>query len=142
MAVKCTGNDLKMVVRIIKGDLRIGAGAKHILEGLHPDAYEAFNSTRNITSVLDKLLELRKSGNPGGTLEVGIRLMNPVQPMLAQACKSVDMAFNKCPNGMFSEIKYDGERVQVHKRGDEFKYFSRSLKPVLPHKVEHFKVLQ
>ena len=45
------------------------------------------------------------------------------------------MAFKKCPNGMYSELKYDGERVQLHKRGDEFKYYSRSLKPVLPHKV-------
>lgn len=43
----------------------------------------------------------------------------------------------KCPNGMYSEIKYDGERVQVHKHGDHFSYFSRSLKPVLPHKVRH-----
>lgn len=41
----------------------------------------------------------------------------------------------KCPNGMYAEIKYDGERVQVHKKGDHFCYFSRSLKPVLPHKV-------
>ena len=65
--------------------------------------------------------------------------MTPVQPMLAQACKSVDMAFEKCPNGMYSEIKYDGERVQLHKNNSEFKYFSRSLKPVLPHKVLHFK---
>jgi len=42
----------------------------------------------------------------------------------------------KCPNGMLSEVKYDGERVQVHKSGNDFRYFSRSLKPVLPHKVE------
>ena len=40
---------------------------------------------------------------------------------------------------MFSEIKYDGERVQLHKNGNEYKYFSRSLKPVLPHKVSLFK---
>ena len=65
--------------------------------------------------------------------------MTPVAPMLALACKSVDKAFEKCPNGMFSEIKYDGERVQLHKEGSEFKFFSRSLKPVLPHKVSHFK---
>lgn len=45
----------------------------------------------------------------------------------------------KCPNGMYSEIKYDGERVQVHKQGDSFKYFSRALKPVMAHKVNHFK---
>jgi len=59
--------------------------------------------------------------------------------MLAEACKSIEHAMKKCPNGMFSEIKYDGERVQVHKKGDHFSYFSRSLKPVLPHKVAHFK---
>ena len=53
----------------------------------------------------------------------------------AEACKSIEMAMKKCPNGMYSEIKYDGERVQVHKNGDNFSYFSRSLKPVLPHKV-------
>ena len=54
--------------------------------------------------------------------------MQPVQPMLAQACKSIDMAFQKCPNGMYSEIKYDGERVQLHKQGKEFKYFSTLYK--------------
>lgn len=36
---------------------------------------------------------------------------------------------------MYSEIKYDGERVQLHKQGDKFQFYSRSLKPVMPHKV-------
>ena len=89
--------------------------------------------------MVTKIIELRENGTPNGPLDVGATLMTPVQPMLAMACKSVDMAFEKCPNGMYSEIKYDGERVQLHKNGDEFKYFSRSLKPVLPHKVSHFK---
>lgn len=48
--------------------------------------------------------------------------MCPVSPMLAEACKSVERAIDKYPKGMYSEIKYDGERVQLHKRGDEFKY--------------------
>ena len=30
------------------------AGAKHILDGVHPDAYEAFNSSRNIEAVVAK----------------------------------------------------------------------------------------
>ena len=37
--------------------------------------------------------------------------------------------------GMYSEIKYDGERVQLHKQGSQYHFFSRSLKPVMPHKV-------
>lgn len=53
----------------------------------------------------------------------------------AEACRSVDQAMKKCPNGFYAEIKYDGERVQLHKKGHNFQYFSRSLKPVLPHKV-------
>ena len=39
---------------------------------------------------------------------------------------------------MYSEIKYDGERVQLHKSGEKFEFYSRSLKPVLPHKVKMF----
>lgn len=138
VTMKCTLNDLKMFIRIMKGDLRIQAGSKHILDGVHNDAYESFNTTRNIVAVIDKVLEVKASSNPKASLNLGASLMQPVQPMLAQACKSIDMAFQKCPNGMYSEIKYDGERVQLHKQGKEFKYFSRSLKPVMPHKVKHF----
>ena len=36
---------------------------------------------------------------------------------------------------MLAEIKYDGERVQVHKNGSSFLFFSRSLKPVKDDKV-------
>ena len=31
----------------------------------------------------------------------------------AEACKSTVAAMKKCPNGIYAEIKYDGERVQV-----------------------------
>ena len=47
--------------------------------------------------------------------------MTPISPMLANACNSVDVAFKKSPHGLYSEIKYDGERVQIHKQGNEFK---------------------
>ena len=83
MAKQCTGNDLKMVIRLIKADLKIQAGAKHILDGLHKDAYEAFNSSRNLPKVLDRVEELREKGKPDGALDVGVTLMHPVQPMLA-----------------------------------------------------------
>ena len=109
------------------------------MDALHNDAHDAFNSSRNIEAVIDQILQLRESGNPKGQLVVGATVGQPVQPMLAAPCKSIDMAFNKLPNGVYSEIKYDGERVQLHKVGNKFSYFSRSLKPVLPHKVKHFK---
>ena len=138
VAKRCTANDLKIFVRLIKADLRINAGAKHILDGIHPDAYEAFQATRDLEDVLERVQNQRAAGRTG-SLEIGISLMTPVLPMLAEPCKSVEYAMRKCPNGMLAEIKYDGERVQLHKQGDTFAYFSRSLKPVLPHKVKQFK---
>lgn len=140
---KCTLQDMRTLVRLIKGDLRINAGPKHILEGVHPDAYSVFQTARDLDMVIDRVLSqssgVKHKDSVQKTVHAKLTVMTPILPMLAEACKSVEMAMKKCPNGMFSEIKYDGERVQVHKKGREFKYFSRALKPVLPHKVSHFK---
>lgn len=135
IAKRCTANDLQIFIRLIKHDLRINAGAKPILDAIHPTAYEAFQSSRNLKNIVNDVLK----NKGGGALTVQASLMTPVLPMLAMACKSVTQAFDKCPNGFFVEIKYDGERVQVHKKGSEFSYFSRSLKPVMAHKISHFK---
>lgn len=143
---KCTANDLKMLLRLIKHDLRINAGAKHILGAIHQDAYEAFQTSRDIKAVVKNALKTKttcgsksKQAKSGKGMKICIKMMTPVLPMLAQPCKSVQMALEKCPNGIFSEIKYDGERIQLHKSGNTFKYFNRSLKPTLAHKVNHFK---
>ncbi|KAI5931505.1 DNA ligase 3 [Manis javanica] len=143
IASRCTANDLKCIIRLIKHDLKMNSGAKHVLDALDPNAYEAFKASRDLQDVVERVLrneqEVEKEPGRRRALSVQAALMTPVQPMLAEACKSIEYAMKKCPNGMFSEIKYDGERVQVHKNGDHFSYFSRSLKPVLPHKVAHFK---
>lgn len=134
VAKKCTSNDLKMFVRLISKDLRIKAGPKHILQALHADAFEAFQATRNLEDILYRAVH-----DPNSLKDVGVQTLTPVKPMLAQACSSAEEAVKKCPNGMLIEIKYDGERVQLHKKGNEFTYFSRSLKPVMPYKVAHLK---
>ncbi|XP_069767007.1 DNA ligase 3 isoform X2 [Narcine bancroftii] len=143
IASKCTANDLKCIIRLIKHDLRMNSGAKHVLDALDPNAYDAFKASRNLRDVVDRVLQNQQEsgGVPGmkKTLSIKANLLTPIQPMLAEACKSIEYAMRKCPNGMYAEIKYDGERVQVHKNGDTFQYYSRSLKPVLPHKVAHFK---
>ncbi|TRY62399.1 hypothetical protein DNTS_031814 [Danionella cerebrum] len=143
IAKKCTGNDLKCYIRLVKHDLKINSGAKHVLDAVDPNAYDAFKASRNLGDVIDRVLRNQQDASngtgPRKILSIEASLMTPVQPMLAEACKSIEYAMKKCPNGMYSEIKYDGERVQVHKNGDHFSYFSRSLKPVLPHKVAHFK---
>ena len=57
-----TVNDLKMFVRIMK------SGAKHIIDGVHPDAFDYFNSSRNLGFVID--VEVPASSSIGlGTID-------------------------------------------------------------------------
>ena len=140
----CTGDDLQMMVRMIKKDLRINAGEKVLLDAITTNAYEAFKVSRDLNDVINRsvaLLKTNESSKPGlkKDLSIKITLMKAVKPMLADACKSCEAAFKKCPNGIYAEIKYDGERLQVHKNGNKFEYYSRNLKPVQEHKVSHLK---
>lgn len=144
---RCTDEDLKIIIRLIKHDLRINAGPKHILEALSKDAYIMYQNSRNLREVVDKFCgpikgdvvstKATKNRKDGNDLE--LKIMIPIMPMLAAPCKDLDKALAKCPLGMYSEIKYDGERVQIHKRGNDFNFYSRSLKPVMDHKIKAFK---
>lgn len=140
---KCTANDLKTVIRLIKHDLKMNCGARHVLDAVHPEAYEAFQKSRNLQTILKDY-----AGHIGDGAQVlkgtkrkssGLQLMTPIAPMLAEPCKNFDRAISKCPMGVYSEIKYDGERVQIHKKGHEFKFFSRNLKPVVDHKISRLR---
>ena len=57
------------------------------LEGLDPNAYPAFQASRNLKDVVERVLENRKDSALGGmkkTLSVRVTLMTPVQPMLVR----------------------------------------------------------
>ncbi|EDV23892.1 uncharacterized protein TRIADDRAFT_57566 [Trichoplax adhaerens] len=148
IARRCTTEDLRYIIRLIKHDLRINAGSRHILDALDKNAHAAYQASSDLRDVVDRCLARKTDRNnddddgaPKLKRDLSIRasLMTPVRPMLAEACKSINTAIKKCPKGMFAEIKYDGERVQIHKNGQQFEYYSRSLKQVMPHKVKDIK---
>ncbi|XP_013101415.2 DNA ligase 3 [Stomoxys calcitrans] len=149
-----TANDLKTIIRIIKQDLRMNAKASHVLAAFGPMAYSSYQATRDLAAVVKQFafkkgtaasttaptLPATAKGKGKKAAAVGnVQVMTPISPMLASPCNAVEDAFRKCPMGLFSEIKYDGERVQIHKQGNEFKFFSRNLKPVVEHKIRRFK---
>lgn len=142
---QATDMDLRTFIRLIKQDLRINARARHILDAFGPLAYPAYQSSRDLTAIVNAFAGKSTStlakavGKKTKVSTSGIQVMTPVSPMLANACKSVEEAFKKNPGGLYSEIKYDGERVQIHKQGAEFKFFSRNLKPVMDHKIKLLK---
>jgi ATP-dependent DNA ligase len=82
-------------------------------------------------------LDTGKAGlNKTVSFSTAIEVGTPIKPMLARKVSSLAECYARSPKGLFSEIKYDGERIQIHKSGQEFKCYSRNLKPVQPWKVK------
>lgn len=61
---RMTPYDLRMFVRLIKKDLRIDAGQKVILESISPNAYQAYQASRDLKDVIER--GLQKTNTPGG----------------------------------------------------------------------------
>lgn len=58
--------------------------------------------------------------------QIEISLFSPFRPMLAEGWNPAKLQGILRSNEHLAEIKYDGERCQIHKSGNQFKYFSRS----------------
>lgn len=71
-----------------------------------------------------------RSNNVKEKLRAEILIGSPVKPMLAKSAESFQTIIDENPNGFIVETKYDGERIQIHKDGSNFKYFSRAMKPM------------
>src|SRR5688572_16998206 len=56
-------------------------------------------------------------------------MFRPVEPMLASPAESVTDALAAFGEAAF-ELKLDGARIQVHKRGSDVRVFSRALRDV------------
>ncbi len=57
--------------------------------------------------------------------EIEMHLFDFVRPMLSDSWKPDKLRALLKSGPMIAEIKYDGERVQIHKQGKKFMYFSR-----------------
>jgi hypothetical protein len=70
------------------------------------------NGERDDDGAVRALLARIKPDEPGKGMVLG----TPVKPQLCAAVKSYELAVKKCEKeggGLFAEVKYDGERVQV-----------------------------
>ncbi len=52
---------------------------------------------------------------------------SPINVMLYQKAKNLEEAFERVGKPCAIEFKYDGFRMQLHRKGNEIKIFTRSL---------------
>ena len=115
---------LKWLVRIILKHMDVGLGENTILNTFHLDARELFDVNANLRKVVEVLYDPNVRRN-----EIEVTLFDPFKPMLA-ARGDVDMQkiVDKQMGGkeFYIEVKYDGERIQVHKDANKYRYYSRN----------------
>ncbi len=123
--------EAKYIVRTVLGELRIG-----VAEGLVRDAIaKAFNIDVKIVGRAFMLANhigiVAKAAKTGkAALEkIKIKVFIPIRPMLAQLAPDIQHVLKELGEAAM-EIKYDGARVQIHKKGDEIKIYSRRLENV------------
>lgn len=134
--------EAKYLVKIFIGEMRTG-----FYEGLMEQAVsEAFQipleivqrASMTLGDVGEVAVIAEKQGEEG-LLKIGFRVFRPVGLMLAQTASDVAEALKEHSGETAFEHKLDGARVQIHKRGDDVKVFSRRLTDVtvsLPEIVE------
>lgn len=125
-----TGREARYLVRIILGTMRTGIGEgtvrDAIAQGFECDTFKverAFMLTNDMG-----LVAKTASQNPRALDTLDITFFKPIKFMLAQV-GSLQEAKERM-SVLSCEIKYDGSRAQIHKKGDNIKIFSRRLEDI------------
>ncbi|XP_075216917.1 DNA ligase 4-like isoform X3 [Lycorma delicatula] len=113
--------EIKWLTRILVKDMKLGIGHKGILRSYHIDAVELYDVSNNLSKICDKLYDPKLRLH-----EVEVCLFDPFRPMLAERCDVQKLEKELHGKHHVVELKWDGERSQMHYKDGEFKYFSRN----------------
>jgi len=142
---RATPDEAGFLHRLFLGELRQGALEGLIVEAIADAAGVPAPAVRRATMLAGSpapVAAAALSEGAAGLVRFRLTLMQPLQPMLAQPGDALLLGAGGAPHIL--EYKLDGARVQVHRRGDETRIFSRRLHDVtasLPELVEAVQAL-
>uniref|UniRef100_A0A0E0DI11 DNA ligase n=1 Tax=Oryza meridionalis TaxID=40149 RepID=A0A0E0DI11_9ORYZ len=120
---KTNALEMKWLLMIILKDLKLGISEKSVFHEFHPDAEDLFNVTCDLRLVCEKLND-QSQRHKRQDIEVG----KAVRPQLAMRVSNASSAWKKLHGKqVVAECKFDGDRIQIHKNGEEIHFFSRSF---------------
>jgi DNA ligase-1 len=90
----------------------------------------AIEHAYNISSDLGLVASRLAHGGLGAMQAIQTEPFHPVRPMLAERLGSAEAILAQLDGRCAAEFKYDGARLQIHKRDQHVEIFSRRLEPV------------
>jgi len=143
-----TPKEAKYVMRTVTGNLRLGVADMTVLDALAiaygggKEVRELVERAYNICSDLGRVAETIASEGMEGIKGFRVSIAEPIRPMLAERLSSPEEILEKLGGKCIAEYKYDGERLQAHKKGDGVMLYSRRLENIssqYPDAVKLFK---
>ncbi|MCJ7431815.1 ATP-dependent DNA ligase [Candidatus Bathyarchaeota archaeon] len=140
--------EARYVMRTVTGNLRLGIADMTVLDALAiaygggKEARELVERAYNVSSDLGRVAKVVVEKGLEGVEKFEVLVGEPIRPMLAERLSSPEEILEKLGGKCAAEYKYDGERIQAHKKGDEVTLFSRRLETIsnqYPDAVELFK---
>jgi DNA ligase-1 len=141
-----TAAEQKFLMRLLLGELRQGALESLVVDAVARAAAVPAALVRRaqmLISDLDEVTRLAFESGEAGLAATGLVMFRPIQPMLADSAPSVAEALERLGHAEL-EYKLDGARVQVHKRDDEVRIYTRTrneVTQVLPETVALVRAL-
>jgi DNA ligase-1 len=141
LLARATTSEQRFISRLVLGELRQGALESLVIDAIADAAKVPRPAVRRAQMLISDLVhvtDLAFDRGESGLTEVGLQLFRPVQPMLADSAADVAEALTRLGRAVF-EYKLDGARVQIHKRDDEIRIYTRTLNDVtgaLPETVD------
>ncbi|HXX72450.1 MAG TPA: ATP-dependent DNA ligase [Candidatus Acidoferrales bacterium] len=121
------------LMRIVFGEMRIGAVEGVVLDAIAEASSINLDKVRRANMLLGslpKVAELVLTKGREGIDAVGLTLFVPIKPMLAEMADGFDEVLKEHGGRSAFEFKYDGARIQIHRKNGEVRIFSRRLTEV------------
>jgi DNA ligase-1 len=133
MLTRASPVEAKYLVKVIYGEVRHGVSEGIMLDGIAKAAGVKAAVVRRANQLWGDLGEVAftaLSQGADGLSQASLRLFRPVKPMLAQTAEDMGGAFEALKGHLALEYKLDGARVQIHRRDQEVRIYSRQLSDV------------
>lgn len=129
---RATPVEAKYLAKIVVGEMRHGVQEGIVLDALALLAGASAAELRRAQQALGDIGELARlvRVDPAQVAGVQAELFRPIKPMLAQSAADVAAAWAAHGGRLALEWKLDGARVQIHKRGETVRIFSRRLQEI------------
>jgi len=136
LLANATPKEGKYVIRTITGSLRLGIADMTVLDALAvafgggKEARKYLERAYNISSDLGRVAKTVVEQGIETVKKFEVSLGEPIRPMQAERLSSPVEILEKLGGKCIAEFKYDGERIQAHKKGDQVTLFSRRLENI------------